>query len=203
MDSRYSDYDLITELSGLKKDNLNIPNKNICPNCGSEMEHINNTGNYCKICGYGDPEINYKEIRKGRDIKLKDMCEKTQIPSSTLSLIENKKKAISKQQLKSFAKAIGFTADELINRDKPRKLLMMEEYPGYEGYIFKCPCCMNTADLNLKEALTLGPTYYITAKIGSLGNDGDYCIYCGQPLIRPVKVNENKVKKNFDIIYKN
>lgn len=68
---------------------------------------------------------------------------------------------------------------------------------GKEEMIFRCPHCREEIDLTPMEALSLNLPSYETMRTRTHGNDGHFCKHCGQGIIRPIKINENKAFNSY------
>ena len=164
----------------------------VCPECGKP---VGDEYCFCKFCGkrlISDRTIgdNIKDFRQSLDMTLSEFAKEIGVNVTTISLWETGKKRASVESLKKISDALGISISRIAEGFELRRDLTPKDLIQDDGY--ECPCCRKPVYLSIGEALSQDIETYEDVRMLSDGNDGYFCIHCGQAIKRPIERDEKK-----------
>lgn len=175
----------------------------ICSCCGKPAEAFGNDGAFCKFCGQKfeketdvciGENMKRKRLESGMTLRQVEDLSKTNI--AKLSQMETGKKLPGIDLLEKLAYIYKCSINELMGLPELRSDLEPVE-PVEDDEVYYCPCCDNVVDLSIGEALSIDLQTYQEVKTESEGNDGHFCKYCGQAIIRPVEMDTDEMFRSY------
>lgn len=198
-----------------------------CPKCGKALDLVGNDGHFCKFCGThlkkttsNTFETSLKEIRKEKGYGQTEVGKLMNSSAAYVCKLEKGNKIPTVEDLQKLSNIFQCSVNQFFGQDAPRIKIegastyqdnlpsiekkapvKKEDFAGYEisddEVVFTCPHCGEEIDLTPMESLSLGLSSYETMRLRTHGNDGNYCKHCGQGIIRPIKIDENKAFRSY------